>query len=48
MIDEEDLIRLRLNRARDPLAMMGPKNQSPQNQQIKSALEQDGPFAISL
>jgi hypothetical protein len=44
MIDEKDLFRLALNRARHALAMAGPQNERLQNQQVQRPLQQGDPI----
>ena len=39
MLDDEDVVGLRLNRARDPLAVLFPEEQRAQDEQIERALE---------
>ena len=46
MINEQGLFRLLLNGARDALAVLRPKEQRPQDQQIEGALQESDPAVV--
>jgi hypothetical protein len=40
VVYEQNFLRIRLNRARDPLSVLRAENEDPKDQQVESALEQ--------